>query len=119
LLAREACKLHEAAQSPALARLVEAFMPGTPPEIARDGMLHTWRSFNGSLRNVLFRQPIAIPLARIGPKVTFVHGRADHITALDRIQDLAKKIGAQVLTTDDDHLSYPRRSADRIVEAIR
>ncbi len=118
LLAREACKLHEATQSAALARLVEALLPGTPPEVAREGLLHTWRSFNGSLRNVLLRKPIAVPLARIGPKVTFVHGRADHITPLDRIRALAEKTGARVLATDDDHGSYARRSAGRIIAAV-
>jgi pimeloyl-ACP methyl ester carboxylesterase len=118
LLARETCKLHEATQSPLLARLVEAFLPGAPPEVAREGLLHTWRSFNGSLRNVLLRKPIAVPLARIGPKVTFVHGTADQITALERVAALAKQTGAGVLTTDDDHLSYPRRSADRILAAM-
>ncbi len=93
-------------------------MPGTPPEVAREGLLHTWRSFNGSLRNVLLRKPIAVPLARIGPKVTFVHGRADHITALNRIRALAEKTGARVLATEDDHGSYLRRSADRIIAAL-
>jgi pimeloyl-ACP methyl ester carboxylesterase len=118
LLAREACKLHEAALSPALARLVAAFLPGISPDIAREGMLHTWQSFNGSLRNVLLRRPIAIPLAGLGPKVTFVHGRADHITSLVRIQALAQQIGARVLTTEDEHLSYPAKSAERILVAV-
>jgi pimeloyl-ACP methyl ester carboxylesterase len=117
LVAREACKLHEAAFSPALARLVAAFLPGTAPDVAREGMLHTWQSFDGSLRNVLLRKPISIPLAHLGPKVLFIHGRMDHITSLARIQALAQAIDARVLTTEDDHLSYPARSAERILAA--
>jgi len=38
-----------AALSPALARLVAAFMPGTSPDIAREEMLHTWQSFDGRI----------------------------------------------------------------------
>ncbi len=117
LLAREACKIHEALASPALARLVAAFMPGTPPEVASDGLLHTWRSFHGSLK-ILLTRPIAQPLAEIGPKVTFVHGRIDPITPLERIRTLAAEIGAQVLATDDEHLTYPQRSGERIRQAI-
>ena len=118
VFAREACKLHEAALSPALARLVALFMPDTPPEIAREGLLHTWRSFNGTLRNVVLTQPVAVPLERIGPRVTFVHGRADHITSLARIESLAARSGDRVIVTEDDHLSYPSRSAARIIEAV-
>ncbi|HEX9940945.1 MAG TPA: alpha/beta fold hydrolase, partial [Thermoanaerobaculia bacterium] len=118
ILAREACKLHEATLSPALARIVPLFLPDTPPEVAREGLLHTWRSFDGTLRHVVLSKPIAVPLARIGPKVTFVHGRADHITSLERIRALAAAVGAQVLPTGDDHLSYPSKSAGRILAAM-
>ena len=118
ILAREACKLHEATLSPALARLVTLFMPDMPPEIAREGLLHTWKSFNGTLRHVVLTKPIAFPLKRIGPKVTFVHGRADPITPLERVQALAAATGARLLVTEDDHLSYPSRSAGRILAAM-
>ena len=118
LLAREACKLHEATLSPALARIVPLFLPDTPPEIAREGLLHTWQSFDGTLRNVVLTRPIAVPLERIGPKVTFVHGRADHITSLERVRRLAATIGAQVVETGDDHLSYPSKSAGGVLAEI-
>ena len=117
ILAREACKLHEAFSSPALAGVVPLFLPDTPPEVASEGLLHTWRSFNGTLRNVVLKEPIAVPLARIGPKVIFVHGRRDHITALSRVEALAKATGAKVLVTEDEHTSYPRNSG-RIMAAL-
>jgi pimeloyl-ACP methyl ester carboxylesterase len=118
ILAREACKLHEATLSPALARIVPLFLPDTPPEVAREGLLHTWQSFDGTLRNVVLTKPIAVPLASIGPKVTFVHGRADAITALGRIRALATATGSRVIETGDDHLSYPTKSAGRILAEI-
>ena len=118
ILAREACKLHEATMSPALARIVPLFLPDAPPEVAREGLLHTWRSFHGTLQNVVLKKPIAIPLAHLGPKVTFVHGRADKITPLSRIEALSQTIGAQVLVTGDDHLSYPARSAGMVLALV-
>ncbi|HEV8582812.1 MAG TPA: alpha/beta fold hydrolase [Thermoanaerobaculia bacterium] len=118
VLAREACKLHEASPQPFLARVVPRFLPGVPPEVSREALLHTWRSFNGTLRNVVMRKPIAVPLSHIGPKVTFVHGRADPITTLERIQALAAATGAGVLITEDNHRSYPVRSAGRIIRRL-
>lgn len=118
VLAREVCKLHEATRSAALARIVPLFLPDTPPEIAREGLLHTWESFDGTLRNVVLRKPVAPALAGLGPRITFVHGQADHITTLERVQSLAASLGARVIVTGDDHLSYPARSADRILEAV-
>jgi len=117
VLAREACKFHEATLSPALARLVPLFLPDTPPDIARQGLLHTWKSFDGTLRNVVLTRPVATALGNLGPKVTFVHGRADHITSLERVQSLATRLGARVIVTEDDHLSYPSRSAGTIMAA--
>jgi pimeloyl-ACP methyl ester carboxylesterase len=118
ILAREACKLHEAAPRRLLARIVPRFLMDVPPEVSREALLHTWQSFNGTLRNVILTKPIAAPLARIGPKVTFVHGRADHITALERVRALAEAVGARVVKTEDDHLSYPRRSASRVMAVV-
>ena len=93
------------------------FLTDVPPEVAREALLHTWQSFNGSLRIVLTK-PVAAPLERIGPKVVFVHGRADHITALERVRALAEAVGARVVETEDDHLSYPQRSAARVIATL-
>jgi pimeloyl-ACP methyl ester carboxylesterase len=118
ILAREACKLHEATLSPALARIVPLFVPDTPPDVASEALLHTWRSFDGTLRNVVLRRPVALPLARIAPKVTFVHGRADHITSLEKVERLAASLGDRVVVTGDGHLSYPR-NAGLIIELVK
>ena len=75
ILAREACKLHEAAPRRLLARIVPRFLTDVPEEVSREALLHTWQSFNGSLRNIVLAKQISLPLDRIGPKVTFVHGQ--------------------------------------------
>jgi len=117
VIARESCKLHEAF-GPLLSGLVPRLEKNLPPEMVRGAMLHTWQSFNGSLRHVVLSQPITIPLARLGGKVTFIHGRADEITSLPRIHALAARIGAKVIETEDDHTSYSFRNPDPIVAAI-
>ncbi|HZF12371.1 MAG TPA: alpha/beta fold hydrolase [Thermoanaerobaculia bacterium] len=117
ILAREACKLHEAF-SPLLEKIIPPLLPDVSPTVAREGLLHTWRSFNGTLRHVVLGRPVAVPLQRIGGKVTFVHGRFDRITPLAVVQALAVAIGARVEVTDDEHSSYPRRSGGRILAAI-
>jgi pimeloyl-ACP methyl ester carboxylesterase len=117
IIARESCKLHEAF-SPLLTGIVPRLEKNLPPDLVRGAMLHTWQSFNGTLRHVVLSKPITVPLARLGGKVTFIHGRADEITSLPRIRALATKIGAQVVETDDDHTSYSFRNPGPIVAAI-
>jgi pimeloyl-ACP methyl ester carboxylesterase len=116
-VARESCKLHEAF-GPLLARVVPRLTKDLPPALVRGAMLHTWQSFDGTLRHVVLSRPIAIPLARLGSKTVFVHGRRDEITSLQRIHALAAKIGARVVETDDDHTSYSFRNPGPIVAAI-
>jgi pimeloyl-ACP methyl ester carboxylesterase len=117
ILARESCKLHEAFE-PVLEKIVPPLTPRLPARIVRGAMLHTWQAFDGTLRNVVLDRPIRIPLASLGPKVTFIHGRADGITPLDRVRALAAEDGARVVETADDHLSYSFRDPDAIVEEI-
>jgi pimeloyl-ACP methyl ester carboxylesterase len=118
LLARESCKLHEAF-GPLLEKIVPTLTPRLPARIVRGAMLHTWRSFDGTLRHVVLTKPIRIPLAGIGPRVTFIHGRADGITPLERIHALAAEDGARVVETEDEHLSYSFRDPGAIVREIQ
>lgn len=118
ILAREACKLHEATPRRLLARIFPRFLKDVPPDVSREALLHTWQSFNGTLRNVVLTRPVTDPLVRIGSKVVFVHGRADHITTLERVKAVAEVVGAQVVETGDNHLSYPRRSAGAIMAVV-
>jgi len=117
VIARESCKLHEAF-GPLLAPVVPRLTKDLPPDLVRGAMLHTWQSFDGTLRHVVLSRPIAIPLAGLGSRTVFVHGRRDEITALERIHALAATIGAWVLETDDEHTSYSFRNPAPIVAAV-
>ncbi len=76
-----------------LCRLVAPlFSPELPSSVARDGVLHTWRSLSGTLDHCIFGTDFdcwhsqahrlsAVPLL-------FVHGRADECAPIDTIRDL-------------------------------
>ena len=115
-LAREACMLM-CALRPLLEAVLPRLKPDLPPGVVHDAVLHDWPAADGSLR-ILLTRPIAEPLRRIGPKVTFIHGDADGITPLPRIRELAAETGAAVIETPDVHLSYASRSAGIIRERI-
>ena len=115
-LAREACMLM-CALRPLLEAVLPRLKPDLPTGVAHDAVLHDWPAADGSLR-VLLTRPIAEPVRRIGPKVTFIHGAADGITPLARIRELAVETGAAVIETPDVHLSYPARSAEIICQEI-
>jgi pimeloyl-ACP methyl ester carboxylesterase len=120
VFAREACKLHEAF-SPLLAPLLPYLMKNVPAPIVRGGLQHTWNAYREALENVVLTKPVEIPLARLGslgPGVTFVHGRQDGVTPLSEVHALASRIGAQVVETEDEHLSYSFREPGRIVAVI-
>jgi pimeloyl-ACP methyl ester carboxylesterase len=117
VFAREACKLHEAF-GPLLAPLLPHVLRSVPAPILRGGLQHTWHAYRGTLENVVLTKPIEVPLERLGPRVTFVHGRRDGVTPLSEVHALADRIGARVIETDDEHLSYSYLDPGRIVDVI-
>ena len=87
-LARFLCLLHTAFL-PVSARLASHLPSELPPTVLEDGVLHFWPSVHGSTENVVLRHPIEPAVALLGAKVTFVHGRRDAITSLDRVREVA------------------------------
>jgi pimeloyl-ACP methyl ester carboxylesterase len=117
IFAREAC-MAMCAFRPLLEKVLPPLEPRIPRQVVADAVLHHWPAVDGALRKILLTHPIAVPLARIGPKVTFVHGRCDGITPLSRVRELAAETGARLIETGDEHLSYPARSAAVVMAAV-
>ncbi len=117
LLARQACTIM-CAFRPLLEMLLPRLAPRVPRGVAHDSVLHNWPAADGAFRNILLARFLPEPLHHIGEKVIFVHGRADRITPLARIRELAAETGATVIESSDVHLSYPARSAQLILGAI-
>lgn len=103
--AKLVCTLHTAFL-PASARLAPFLSRELPPAVLADGAAHYWPSVSGSTENVVLRHAIEPAIEVLGAKVTFVHGRRDPITPLERIRAVAAASGASLVVTDDDHLSY-------------
>jgi pimeloyl-ACP methyl ester carboxylesterase len=113
-LARAMCVIHTALL-PLTTRIAPLFVHrDLPPAVVADGTLHFWPSLRGSVENVVLRHSIEPALATLGSKVTFVHGRRDEITPLERIREVAGATGAAVVETDDDHVSYWRSAAELV-----
>jgi len=117
LLARETC-MTMGAFRPLLRRVLPSLEPDLPRGVVSDAVLHCWPAIDGTLRNVLLAKPIAVPLRRIGPKVTFIHGSADAVTPLPQIRRLAGEIGARLLVTANDHRRYVLDSHEEILGAL-
>jgi len=117
LIGRETCKLHEAF-GPLMTRTIPRILPKLPPDVARDALLHTWQSYRGSLVHVLLSKPAEIPLAQLGSKVTFIQGREDRVTPMERVRAFAARIAARVVETGDDHESYSFRDPGSILAEL-
>lgn len=89
--------------------VVPLLTPGVPVDIARDYVMHTWRSYNGTLQHVLVDHraaPTAATLAATGLPVTLLHGGRDTIAPLAAVQELAERHGwpLQVIPRGEHHL---------------
>lgn len=117
-LARIVCTLHTAFL-PVMTRLAPRLRRDLPPTVAADGALHFWPSLRGSVENVILRHSIEPAIEILGGKLTFVHGRRDAITALERVREVAAASGAELVVTDDDHVSYWRGAAELVRTEVR
>lgn len=111
------CRTHEMLR-PLLRRVAIRRGGDLPPEVAEDSLLHNWRSVDGSVRNVVLGAPIEPTLRVIGAKVTFVHGDTDRVTAIARIQRVARVFGAAVIITNNDHRRYHGEAMARVIDQI-
>lgn len=117
-MARVICVIHTALL-PFMTRLAPLLRRDLPHEVAADGTLHFWSSLRGSVEHVVLDHSVEPALAKLGRKVTFVHGRRDAITPLSRVREVADASGATVMVTTDDHTSYWRTALDVVRERLR
>lgn len=116
-LAWAACMLQDA-MSPLARRLAPAIGRDVPREVAEDSTLHFWRSLDGTVRNVILSKPIEQPLARVGGKVTFVHGERDRVTPLSRVREVAQRFGAGLIVVPGGHGDYVGSGTDAVIRRL-
>lgn len=90
-----------------------------PRAVAEDALLHTWRSLDGTIRGVILPTRAEAVLPRVRARVTFVHGRSDMATPLDRVHDVARRSGARVIETDNDHRHYSGSATTVVVQELK
>jgi pimeloyl-ACP methyl ester carboxylesterase len=105
LLARESCLLMGAFR-PVVRAIVPHFSRRVPDRVAEDAVLHDWPSINGAIRNILLEKPIAVALSHVRARTVFIQGTADRVAPLERIRDLARRSGGQLVLFRGDHQSY-------------
>ena len=104
---------------PLLKRLLPKLRRDLPAAVVSDSVLHDLAAIEGSVYDVLLRHPIAVPVATLGPKTIFIHGRRDSVTPLPEVLALARSSGARGIATDGDHQHYVIESRSVITEAIQ
>lgn len=117
-LARLVCTIHTAFL-PLTVRLAPYLRRDIPAAIAADGALHFWPSLQGSVENIVLRHSIEPAAKVLGAKLTFVHGRRDAISPMERVREVAAASGASLIETDTDHLSYWQGAVQVVRERLR
>lgn len=116
LAARESCLLMGSLR-PFLTWLLPRVM-SIPPDVARDAVMHNWPSIDGAIQNILMTQPITVPLSIIGKETVFVHGRADRVTPIAHVAEIARRAGARLFVTGNDHQGYLKEGRSAVLDAI-
>ena len=116
-LAWGACMLQDAL-NPLARRLAPALARDVPSEVAQDSTLHFWGSLDGTVRNVILSKPIEEPLARLGGKVTFIHGQRDLVTPLSRVREVARRFGAELIVVPGDHGDYVGSGTNAVIQRL-
>jgi pimeloyl-ACP methyl ester carboxylesterase len=86
--------------------------------VAAAGVLHTWRSFDGTLRNVLLARFAAEPVMVLGARAVLIHAEQDDVTPLDRARALADRSGAELFVVPGDHDGYLEQKP-LLLDAVR
>ena len=113
---RIVCGLHDLTRG--VLRPTARFIRGVPRPVAEDSLQHTWQSLDGTIRGVILPTRAVEVLPRVRARVTFVHGRSDTITPLERVGIVAGRFGARVIETDNDHRHYIGAATMLVVQEL-
>ncbi len=96
-------------------------MPGLPPDVARDGVLHNWTSYRGTLENVIVHhraEPAATRLAKLGVPVRLIHGERDDQAPIETTRDLAIRVGWRLTLVPGRTHSLPLEAPDVCADVL-
>ena len=103
----------------AAARIAQWMRPDLPAAIAREGVLHHWSSYMGSLRNLILETPGVGDLEHVRAPVVFVAGEEDRVVDASLLRSLADtRPNVRVERWPGGH-DLPLSSPERCVETLR
>ncbi|MFT5434485.1 MAG: pimeloyl-ACP methyl ester carboxylesterase, partial [Myxococcota bacterium] len=114
VMARSVCRVMCRHRN-AAANLAERLRSDLPPEIARDGVRHTWASYSGTLRHMVLESGSLLKMASIGTPVELIIGDDDPVCA-HLVQDQPQNV--KVTTWEGGH-HLPVSHANQCVSAIQ
>ena len=115
---RLVCGIHDVAGR-LLRPLTRFAMRESPRAVAEHALLHTWRTLDGTVREVILAHPIEDVLPGVRADITYIHGARDRVTPLARIREVAACSGARVIETENDHRHYVGTATGAIIEALQ
>lgn len=95
---------------------------GFPADVARDWVLHDWRSYRGTLERCLFsvRLPrMADRVAGLGISVRVLHGDADREAPIDAVHMLTRRLGWHLTVVEGGGHFLPITQPAECVELLR
>lgn len=108
------CRHREAAAS-----IAQWMRPDLPPAIARDGVLHRWDSYMGSLRHLILETPGIADLERVAAPVVLIAGQEDRVVDASFLRSLADAHENVRFESWPGGHDLPLSSPERCVEAVR
>lgn len=73
--------------------LAPLLVPDVPAEVARDAVLHSWRSFSGTLQNCVFGSTISTTeLEAFSATLLFLHGSDDRTAPVEDVRALVGRL---------------------------
>ena len=102
--------------------VVPLVLRGVPPDVARDGVLHTWRSYSGTLRHCILDVSVAELADRVassGLPVRLLHGELDQEAPPDTVMELAERRAWPVELIPGVGHALPIERPERCAETIR
>jgi pimeloyl-ACP methyl ester carboxylesterase len=117
-LARAICRWH-CRHPTAARRLFQMMRPDLPPEIAGDATLHTWESYSGTLRHLIFAADARHHLERTAAPLLLVAGDRDRTMDRDLLAEIARDRSSARLEIWAGAHDLPLSSAEASVSAVR
>ena len=95
------------------------FAPNYPPEVAHDAFLHTYASYFGTLRNIVFNQNIPQLLRRRNEtRITLVHGYHDIVVSYDTIATLSQEFSIPLITLKTSGHDFPLYQQEKVIQIL-